>query len=147
MLESLYQELILDHGRSPRNFGALENCDCEQVGHNPLCGDRLRVYVMFSGETIADIRFTGEGCAICMASASLMTQRVKGMTKSAALALFTLFRESIMEKRPLDEAHLGKLTSLLGVAQFPMRVKCATLAWHTLEATLSSDSSAPISTE
>jgi nitrogen fixation NifU-like protein len=137
-LTDLYQEVILDHNRRPRNFGALPDADCQAQGHNPLCGDRLTVYVRLNDDAIGDIRFEGSGCAISKASASLMTEAIKGKSIASAIAAFDRFQA--LMTTPIDVAvdleGLGKLEALAGVREFPMRVKCATLAWHTLKAAL-----------
>jgi len=138
-LTDLYQEVILDHNKAPRNFGVLEGADRHADGHNPLCGDQLRVYLVMVGETVRDIKFEGSGCAISKASASLMTQAVKGKTASEAKAMFAAFHELMTgdpSVRASAGAELGKLAVFEGVREFPVRVKCATLAWHTLEAAL-----------
>jgi len=136
-LRDLYQEVILDHNRRPRNFGPLPEATRAADGYNPLCGDRLRVAVHLDVDRIADIRFEGSGCAISKASASLMTESVKGRTLAEVDALFQGFHQMVTASpgTPPDAA-LGKLTVLAGVGEFPMRVKCATLAWHTLKAAL-----------
>ena len=134
----LYQQVILDHNRKPRNFGVLPTANREQMGHNPLCGDELTVYLELDGETIRDISFQGSGCAISKASASMMTAEVKGKTLAEAETLFGEFHR--MVKGEMDPAatdhHLGRLTILAGVREFPARVKCASLSWHTLHAAL-----------
>ncbi|MGE3845016.1 MAG: Fe-S cluster assembly sulfur transfer protein SufU [Vicinamibacterales bacterium] len=138
-LRDLYQEVILDHNKRPRNFGELADANRRADGHNPLCGDRLRVTLRIENDVIADIRFEGSGCAISKASASLMTERVKGQTIHAAEALFTGFHRMVTEGGLSGDeatADMGKLAVLAGVAEFPTRVKCATLAWHTLRAAL-----------
>ena len=134
-LDELYRDVILDHNRRPRNFGRLEPADAAVEGFNPMCGDRLTVRLKMAGNEIADIRFEGEGCAISTASASLMTEAVKGKTRSEALALFDRVHRLLTE----DEAsadELGKLAALSGVREFPARVKCASLCWHTLVSAL-----------
>lgn len=139
-LRELYQEIIIDHGRSPRNFGALACPTCIQEGVNPLCGDRLTLYLQIEHDKIKAVRFSGQGCAISMASASLMTSEVQGKTLQAAEDLFAEFHAALTAKdatQPVNEEHLGKLTVLMGVKAYPARVKCATLAWHTLHAALS----------
>jgi len=136
-LRELYQEMILDHGKRPRNFRVQGDGAGHAEGHNPLCGDRITVYVQTDGDTIADISFQGSGCAISTASASMMTEALKGKTLADARELFERFHGAVA-----DEAHeveLGKLEVFKGVSQFPMRVKCATLAWHTLRAALEED--------
>jgi nitrogen fixation NifU-like protein len=135
-LRELYQEMILDHGKRPRNFRAQENAGCAD-GHNPLCGDRVTVYVRCAGDKIEDVSFQGTGCAISTASASIMTEVLRGMTIDEAQALFKRFHELVAAEG--DDAELGKLAVFKGVRAFPMRVKCATLAWHTLRAALDSE--------
>jgi nitrogen fixation NifU-like protein len=132
-LQDLYQEVILDHNRRPRNFRAMEG-GRRAEGYNPLCGDRLTVYLRVDNDVIRDVSFQGSGCAISKASASLLTESVKGKTIAEADALFDRFQGMITgpTEAPLDD--LGKLTVLAGVRRFPVRVKCATLAWHTLRA-------------
>ncbi len=133
-LDELYQSLILDHNRSPRNFGVLEGADRHAEGYNPLCGDQIRVEVKLEGDRVADIKFTGNGCAISKASASLMTTAVKGKTVAEASALFDGFHGMVTGAAVLADPKksLGKLAIFAGVAEFPVRVKCATLAWHAL---------------
>jgi len=135
-LRDLYQQMILDHHRRPRNWGRLAPADAEAEGHNPLCGDRLHLSLRLGDDgRIQDVRFEGEGCAISMASASMMTEAIKGKTKEEALALFDAFHAMLTEAgKPAEE--LGKLAVLSGVRAYPMRVKCATLAWHTLKQAL-----------
>lgn len=133
-LNTLYHELIIDHGRSPRNFGELPDAQ-ELEGFNPLCGDRLTLYLKIHDHKITEVKFKGQGCAISVASASLMTQALKGKTIDEAKALFSAFHQMIVDKK-VDETILGKLAILQGVAEFPSRIKCATLAWHTLNAML-----------
>jgi len=132
-LDDLYQEVILDHNKRPRNFHVMED-GRKAEGYNPLCGDRLTVYLQVADGIITDASFQGSGCAISKASASLMTEIVKGKTVAEADALFERFHR--MVTTPPEEAveDLGKLSALAGVRQFPLRVKCATLAWHTLRA-------------
>lgn len=137
-LGDLYGEVILDHSRKPRNAGALEDPTHQANGHNPLCGDRLHVTLRVAGETIEEIRFEGAGCAISQASASLMTERVKGMDTAAIASLSERFR-ALVKGEDVDEdaePELDKLEVFSGVGEFPMRVKCATLSWHTLAAAL-----------
>ncbi len=147
-LRELYQQVILDHNKKPRHFGKLEGANRCQEGFNPLCGDHLHVYLQVAGDRIEDIRFEGSGCAISKASASLMTTLVKGKSKEEVLALFDHFHELVTAPAdtPVDEARLGKLVVFSGVREFPMRVKCATLAWHTMKAALAGQDQ-PISTE
>ena len=130
-LQDLYQEVILDHNRRPRNFHAM-NAGRKAEGYNPLCGDKLTVYLDIDGDRIKDISFVGSGCAISKASASLMTESVKGKTVDEAHALFDRFQKMITASSEEPSHDLGKLTVLAGVRQFPARVKCASLAWHTL---------------
>jgi len=137
-LRDLYQEVIFDHNRHPRNFGKLADANRFAAGHNPLCGDRLNLYLKVEDDVIVDLRFEGMGCAISTASASLMTERLKGMKVAEAEALFERFHDMVTKPAAADadSAALGKLTVLLGVREYPARVKCATLAWHTLHAAL-----------
>jgi len=136
-LRELYQEVIFDHNRNPRNFGKLEDANRHADGNNPLCGDKLSLYLKIEDDVITDIRFEGMGCAISTASASLMTERLKGMKVADAEALFHKFHAVVTEDgKGEGEPELGKLRVLTGVREYPARVKCATLAWHTLEAAL-----------
>lgn len=140
-LSDLYQEVILDHNKRPRNFGTVTASTCHAHGHNPLCGDRLTVSARVHGGHIEDIQFEGAGCAISKASGSLMTEAVKGRSVTDALLLFDRFH-ALVTGEPLTEPELeslGKLAALGGVRQFPVRVKCASLAWHTLKAALHHD--------
>src|SRR5262245_10172853 len=134
-LNDLYQEVILDHNKRPRNYGPLADAT-ESQGYNPLCGDRLTLYVKVEADRIADIKFEGSGCAISKASASLMTEAVKGKSLADADGIFKQFQDMITAPidREVDPEPLGKLAVLSGVREFPVRVKCATLAWHTLRA-------------
>jgi nitrogen fixation NifU-like protein len=135
-LSDLYQEVILDHNRRPRNFHALPDASHTAEGYNPLCGDRLTLYLKLTGDVISDVAFEGTGCAISKASASMMTDALKGQTVAGGKALFERFHR--MVTTPPDQAveDMGKLSSLAGVRQFPVRVKCASLAWHTFKAAL-----------
>jgi nitrogen fixation protein NifU and related proteins len=135
-LSELYQEVILDHNRRPRNFRALAAASHTAEGYNPLCGDRLTLYLKVAGDTIEDVSFEGAGCAISKASASMMTDALKGRTVAEADALFVRFHR--MVTTPPDQAieDMGKLSSLAGVREFPVRVKCASLAWHTYRAAI-----------
>lgn len=138
-LSELYQELILDHNRRPRNFGDLPGADRTAHGHNPLCGDRWSVALCVDDGVIRDVRFTGAGCAISKASASLMTEAVKGLPVAEALDLFDRFQSMLTSPAAVDDQELatvGKLSVFAGVSQFPTRVKCASLAWHTLRSAL-----------
>jgi len=139
MLQDLYQEMILDHGRAPRNHGVLVSANCCHEGYNPLCGDRVKVYVFEQEGVIKEVQFTGDGCAICIASSSLMTEMLKGLAVEAARALFDSFHQVLMDPRSSEAEELGKLAALKGVSRYPMRVKCATLPWHTLFAALSGE--------
>jgi nitrogen fixation NifU-like protein len=145
-LRDLYQEVILDHYRKPRNFGPLAGADRRAEGFNPLCGDRLTLYVKVKDGVIADASFEGSGCAISTASASLMTESIKGKTEREAEALFRRFHDVVTGHASTDDVDLGKLEVLAGVREFPVRVKCATLAWHTLHAALAKQAE-PVSTE
>jgi nitrogen fixation NifU-like protein len=140
-LNDLYQETILEHNKNPRNFREIESADKEAVGNNPLCGDALRVFVKLDGDTVSDVAFKGSGCAISKASASMMTQTVKGKTREEAETLFHEFQRMVTGKLDveIDENHLGKLRIFSGVLEFPARVKCASLSWHTLDAALKGD--------
>jgi nitrogen fixation protein NifU and related proteins len=140
-LNDLYQEVILDHNKNPRNFREIENATNEADGHNPLCGDALKVYLNVENNTVTDIAFKGSGCAISKASASMMTQAVKGKTKAEAETLFNEFRAMVMGELDIetDENHLGKLKIFAGVLEFPARVKCASLSWHTVHAALNEE--------
>ena len=144
--KSLYQEVILDHNRKPRNYGTLDNPSHHAVGHNPLCGDHLEISLQLEDAQISDIAFHGESCAICKASASMMTAVVKGKSRDDAETLIHEFREMAMGKLDLTQPHhLGRLTVFSGIRDLPTRVKCAILPWHTLHAALNALSS--VSTE
>ncbi len=136
-LNELYQEVILDHNRNPRNFHALEKADYKAEGYNPLCGDHYTFYVKMNGDKIEDLGFEGSGCAISKASSSLMSAEVKGKNKEAVFALFEKFHK-LLTGKPGENADptLGKLAVFSGVCEFPSRVKCASLGWHTLKAAL-----------
>lgn len=134
-LDELYQSVILDHNRAPRNYHPMAEASCTAEGNNPLCGDQLRVWVRLEDGVIADVSFQGAGCAISQASASLMTQAVKGKTREQALELFNGFH-GLVTGAGSDPAALGKLAVFRGVSQYPIRVKCASLGWHTLKAAL-----------
>jgi nitrogen fixation protein NifU and related proteins len=140
-LNDLYQEVILDHNKNPRNFREIENATNEADGHNPLCGDALKVYLNIENDTVTDVAFKGSGCAISKASASMMTQAVKGKSKAEAETLFTEFRAMVMGEINVetDENSLGKLKIFAGVLEFPARVKCASLSWHTVHAALNEE--------
>lgn len=143
-LRDLYQEVILDHNRTPRNFGKLENANRESEGHNPLCGDRVRVSLHIAEDRIEDIAFQGSGCAISTASASLMTEALKGRTVEEARRLFRGFHDLLTTGGDADG--LGKLAVFAGVREYPIRIKCATLAWHAVQAALEQKDH-PVSTE
>lgn len=140
-LKALYQEIILDHNRNPRNFRAIEHPDREVEGYNPLCGDHYTIFLNFDGDRIADISFQGSGCAISKASASIMSQILKGKTKTEAEQLFEIFHRLVKgELDPRERLEeLGKLAAFAGVSEFPARVKCASLAWHSMHGALASD--------
>jgi nitrogen fixation protein NifU and related proteins len=145
-LRDLYQEVILDHNRRPRNFGPLPAANRQAEGYNPLCGDKVTVFLDVEDGRIAGLSFQGAGCAISTASASLMTEALKGSTVEAARALFHDFHDLVTTGAGEGSPELGKLAVFGGVREFPMRVKCATLAWHTLLAALE-DEDQPVSTE
>lgn len=140
-LRELYQELILEHSKKPRNFQVLDHANHTAEGFNPLCGDKFKLYLEVDGDTIKNIGFQGSGCAISKASASMMTASVKGKTKAEAENLFGEFHKMLSGKSgiAIDREKLGKLAVFSGVSEFPVRVKCATLAWHTLRAGLETD--------
>ena len=146
-LSDLYQEVILEHNKNPRNFREIENADKFAEGHNPLCGDQLKLYLMMEDDTVKDVAFKGSGCAISKASASMMTQVVKGKSREEAEILFGEFHKMVLgemdEER--EENRLGKLKIFAGVREFPARVKCASLSWHTLHAALNNETE--VSTE
>jgi nitrogen fixation NifU-like protein len=146
-LTDLYQEVILDHNRRPRNFRTIDEATRKQEGYNPLCGDRLTLYVKLEGDVIEDLAFQGVGCAISKASASLMTDALKGKTVDEARAMFERFHDMVMSAPDAPTPDLGKLSVFAGVREFPTRVKCASLAWHTLKAAVSEENGAPVSTE
>ena len=145
-LRDLYQEVIVDHGRRPRNFGLLPGANHRAEGLNPFCGDRLTLQLQVVDGMIRDARFEGTGCAISTASASLMTEAMKGRSTSDAEALFASFHAMLTGERQETDAALGKLEVLAGVREFPIRIKCATLAWHTLLAALHEEER-PVTTE
>jgi len=144
-LNDLYQELILDHNRRPRNFHAIPDASHRAEGYNPLCGDRLTVYLKLEGNVICDAAFEGSGCAISKASASLMTDAIRGASVPDARALFERFHRMVTTPPDQDVEDLGKLSALAGVREFPVRVKCASLAWHTFKAAV--DRAAQATTE
>ncbi len=145
-LQELYQQVIIDHGRNPRNFGQLTYANHVKEGYNPLCGDRLMVYLFEEDGLIREASFEGSGCAISMASASLMTEALKGKTIGEADILFNYFHDLVTGTGQATEEKLGKLAVLAGVSEYPMRVKCATLCWHTALAAIN-DSKELVSTE
>lgn len=146
-LKDLYRDVIVDHNRSPRNFRKIPGASRHQEGFNPLCGDKLTVYLTLDGEKITDLSFEGSGCAISVASASLMTERLKGKTRAEALKLFDDVHALLTSSdAPADAESLGKLAALSGVHEYPSRVKCASLCWHTLKGALEYQQ-APVSTE
>jgi nitrogen fixation NifU-like protein len=146
-LNDLYRDVIVDHNRAPRNFRKIVGADRVLEGFNPLCGDKLTVYLKLDGETIKDLSFEGSGCAISVASASLMTERLKGKTRGDADKLFDEMHDLLTRSEPPVEVEsLGKLAALAGVREYPSRVKCASLCWHTLKGALH-DEGTSISTE
>ena len=152
-LNELYQEVILDHNRRPHNFRVIESATAKQEGYNPLCGDRLTLYLTVDNGVIKDVAFQGSGCAISKASASLMTDALKGQTVAEARELFDRFHNMITSNPETPADDLGKLSVLAGVREFPTRVKCASLAWHTMKAAVATDGAplneveGPVSTE
>ena len=146
-LRELYQEVILDHNKRPRNFRTIEHPTRTARGHNPLCGDRLTLYLTLDGDVIRDASFQGQGCAISKASASLMTDAIKGKTVAEARNLFEHFHAMITSDTDTVAEDLGKLSVFSGVREFPTRIKCASLAWHTMKAAVAHESDAPVSTE
>jgi nitrogen fixation NifU-like protein len=138
-LQELYQSIILDHNRRPKNYGALEGANRRKEGRNPSCGDEINLELKVENDSIADVRFTSEGCAVSRASASIMTQAVKGKTRAQAEELFTTFHELVtgrLKPSPTEARALGEMAAFSGVSRFPIRVKCASMAWHTLHAAL-----------
>ena len=145
-LRELYQDVILEHSKAPRNYRQLATANHKAEGYNPLCGDHFTLYLDVEGDSIHDISFQGSGCAISKASASMMTQSVKGKTREEAEKLFEQFHKLVTGQASGNPADLGKLAVFSGVSQFPVRVKCATLAWHTLQAAMEGKQE-PVSTE
>jgi nitrogen fixation protein NifU and related proteins len=145
-LRELYQQLILDHNKSPRNFHTMDDPCLSTEGYNPLCGDKLTLYVKIEDDVVADISFVGSGCAISKASASIMTEEIKGKPVDEAKVIFENFREMITTGK-VNKEELGKLEVLSGVYKFPSRVKCAILSWHTLKNILDDESGSVASTE
>lgn len=145
-LQELYQAIILDHNRRPKNYGALEGATCRKEGRNPSCGDEIVLDLKVEDGAITDVRFTSEGCAVSRASASIMTQAVKGKTVAEAEALFARFHELVtgkLDPTPEQRKSLGEMAAFSGVSRFPIRVKCASMAWHTLRAALGQDAATP----
>jgi nitrogen fixation protein NifU and related proteins len=145
-LKELYRDVILDHNKRPRNFGALPPPALSARGHNPLCGDQLTIYATLDGEVVSDLRFEGTGCAISVASASLMTEALRGRTRAEVAHLFGIVHDLLTRSDAPAPPELGKLAALSGVREFPARVKCASLCWHTLNAALEG-ARVPVSTE
>jgi nitrogen fixation NifU-like protein len=148
-VRELYQQLIVDHSKSPRNCRVIEGASASAEGDNPLCGDHVTLYVQLEGDRVKDISFQGNGCAISTASASLLTEVLRGKTRAQAAELFESFHDMVTGTAPKDDsggASLGKLRVFAGVAEFPVRVKCATLVWHTLKAALNQIKE-PVTTE
>lgn len=149
-LRELYQEVILDHSRKPRNFRVLQHARCAN-GHNPLCGDRVSIFLDLEGDVIREVSFQGNGCAISTASASMMTEALKGKTVEEAQRLFGLFHDLVTSREQTTagraEEGLGKLAVFQGVREFPVRVKCATLPWHTFRAAVEGHADEPVRTE
>lgn len=144
-LQELYQSIILDHNRRPKNYGALEGSTHQAEGRNPLCGDEVRVELRLTDDAIDDVRFTASGCAVSRASASIMTQAVKGRTRAEVEQLFTRFHDLVTGRARPDAAEgraLGEMAAFSGVARFPVRVKCASMPWHTLQAALRGETAA-----
>jgi nitrogen fixation NifU-like protein len=148
-LRALYQEVIIDHGRHPRNFKKLDHPSCTQEGYNPLCGDHLTLYLQIDDNRIIDASFEGQGCAISMAASSLMTEKIKDMPVTEAQQLFNAFQSLVTQPEPPENIResLGKLSVLGGVRDFPVRIKCATLPWHALKACLDNINTKVVSTE
>ena len=146
MVHDLYQETILDHSKRPRNCHAMEHADRKAEGYNPLCGDKLELFLKMNGDVVEDASFVGSGCAISTASASLMTESLKGKSRDEALRIMEKFHDLLTTDTPVSK-DLGKLVVFCGVRDYPARVKCATLAWHTLKSALTSDSSNAVTTE
>jgi nitrogen fixation protein NifU and related proteins len=149
-LKDLYRDVIVDHNRKPRNFGPMESPDARADGHNPLCGDRLTIYVSLDGDHVREARFEGSGCAISVASASLLTEAVKGKSVAEVDRLYGEVHDLLTRRDAVASPGLGKLAVLSGVHEFPARVKCASLCWHTLNAALhppQAAAPAPVSTE
>ncbi len=148
-IRELYQEVILDHNKKPRNFREMEAPDRKAEGHNPLCGDQVTIYLQVEDDKVKDVSFQGTGCAISTASASLMTEALKGKSLQEVNEAFERFHDLVTKDMDFTEQlmEMGKLAAFSGIRDFPMRVKCATLAWHTLKAALESKEAAVVSTE
>jgi nitrogen fixation NifU-like protein len=147
-LRELYQQVILDHNKNPRNFHEMANASSKVDGYNPLCGDHYTIFLQTDGEVIKDVSFTGSGCAISKASASVMSSTIKGKTKEEAERLFDTFHRLVTgDSSGLSAADLGRLAAFSGVSEFPARVKCATLAWHTLRSAIAGEAKEIVSTE
>jgi nitrogen fixation NifU-like protein len=147
-LRAMYEQVILDHNKAPRNFGPMDDADRHAEGYNPLCGDQFTIYLKMDGDRITEVRFEGAGCAISKSSASIMTTLLVGKTRAEVEALFASFKDMVTSEpgEPIDEASLGKLKVFSGVREFPVRVKCATLPWHTVLSALEGKEEA-VSTE
>jgi len=146
MVHDLYQETILDHSKRPRNCHPMEDANRKAEGFNPLCGDKLQLYLKVDNDVVQDVSFVGSGCAISTASASLMTESLKGKTRQEAMKLLDKFHDLLTTDTPVSQ-DLGKLVVFCGVRDYPARVKCATLAWHTLKSALNGAAEEPVSTE
>jgi len=146
MVHDLYQEIILDHSKRPRNCHPMEDANREAVGHNPLCGDKLKVFLKMEDDIVKDVSFVCSGCAISTASASLMSESLKGKTRDDVVKLLEKFHDLLTTDAPIPD-DLGKLVVFCGVREYPARVKCATLAWHTLKSALADSAEEPVSTE
>jgi len=143
MVDDLYEETILDHSKRPRNCHAMDDANRKAEGYNPLCGDKLKLFLKLEGDVVKEVSFVGSGCAISTASASLMTESLRGKTRAEALALLEKFHDLLTTDSPVTK-DLGKLVVFCGVRDYPARVKCATLAWHTLKSALTADSGEPV---
>jgi nitrogen fixation NifU-like protein len=147
-LRELYQQVILDHNKNPRNFRDMPGASAKVEGYNPLCGDHYTIFLQLDGDTLQDVSFTGNGCAISKASASVMSSMVKGKSRDEVARLFDVFHKLVTgDASGVDAVELGRLAAFSGVSEFPARVKCATLAWHTLNAALNGEGQAAVTTE
>ncbi len=144
--DELYQEVVLDHSKRPRNRRKIDGEHREASGYNPLCGDKVTVYLRLNDDRVEDVSFEGSGCAISTASASILTETLRGKTRAEAEAMFHLFHDLVTGKPVREDVDLGKLAVFSGVSEYPMRVKCATLAWHTMHSALNGDAE-PVTTE